>query len=115
MRFGERFDQIARFQFGRVEDHLLARLLELGNVVATDVLILDRQYPGFLPLAERPELHVPDYSAEARLMQMRRDLFLVEAAGGGYSRPQKLHCRIGKRCQEIAERVDPGAGCALLI
>jgi hypothetical protein len=47
MRFGERLDQIARFQFGRVEDHPLARLLELRNVVAADVLILDRQDPGF--------------------------------------------------------------------
>jgi hypothetical protein len=73
MRFGEGLDQIARFQFGRVEDHLLARLLELRNVVAADVLILDGQDPGFLPLTERPKFHIPDDSAEARLMQMRGD------------------------------------------
>src|ERR1700683_2375859 len=57
-RFGKRLDQLARFELGRIQDHLLAGHTELPDVPALDVLKLDRQDAGFLPLAGRSEFHV---------------------------------------------------------
>src|SRR5215475_13115154 len=92
--FGERIDQLPRLQFRRVEYDGLAGLPELVDVIPLDVLILDVEDPGFLPLAERTELDLADNGLERCIAHVVGELALVDAADSLYCASQDLHFRV---------------------
>ena len=87
---------------------MLARLLELIEILATDMLVLDRQNARLLPFAERAELHIANDRLEARIVEMSGKFSLIEAAGRGYRFPQNLERGVGERSEEITECIDSG-------
>src|SRR5947209_723702 len=94
LRFGEWVDQLSRFEFGRIKNRRLARLTELVDVVALDVLILDVEDPRLLPLTQRAEFHVSNDGLELRLVQIVGKLALIETADRGDRLRQNLHLGI---------------------
>src|ERR1700674_3465422 len=74
---GIRIEKLPRFELGRIEDHLAARLAELVDAGALDMLVLDEQHPALLPLAVVGELDVTDDGREFGRMDVGGDLGLV--------------------------------------
>src|SRR5437763_3812227 len=109
LRLGEWMDQLSGFEFGRIKNHGFAGLTELVDVVALDVLILDVENSGLLPLTERTEFHVANDGLELRLVQMIGKLALVEAADRGHRLSQDLHFGI-REWRPKAERIGAGRG-----
>ena len=112
---GERIFEGAGFERRRIEDHLLARQLELIDAVALDSLILHEQNARVRLLAGRAKPHVAGNRLERRLVQVVGQKFLVEALGGLDRLRDDLHARIGKRRSIEAQRVGALARGAALI
>src|SRR5689334_14652173 len=112
-RLGKRVDKLSRLELGWVHDHGLSRLTELIDVVAADVLVLDIEDARLLPFTERAEFHVPDDGLERGLVQVVRDLRLIDCADRANRLRQDLQLRIPERRPE-SDWVDATAAGALL-
>src|ERR1039458_3300210 len=76
----ERRPYVARFQFGRIDDDLLAGLFELLDVRADDVLILHQQNLRFGPFAIGSELNIADNGFKRCLVDVFGELVIIKAA-----------------------------------
>src|SRR5215212_2009520 len=92
----ERHLQVARLEALRMQDDLLAGLLELLDVVAGDALVLDEQDARLCPLAAVAELDVADDGLERVALQVVGELGVVERADRLHGRFQDLHLRVGE-------------------
>src|ERR1700733_8862963 len=60
-------DHIARLVLGRHYYDLRREVLELGEIVAPDMLELNLEHPRLRPLALGPEFHIPDHGLKRGL------------------------------------------------
>src|SRR6185295_933874 len=95
----ERTDEIAGFQFLREQDHLLARLAELLDVLVHNAAELGLQHRVFLALAVGSKAHRADDGLHLMLMQIFRDRLLVERADRLARRLDKLTAGVAERRQ----------------
>src|SRR4051794_9102203 len=106
-------DQIAGFQFLREQDHLLAGLAELLDVLVHDAAELGLQHRVFLALAVGPKAHRADDGLHLMLMKIFCDRLLVERAHRLDRRLDELAAGVAERREIIAERIDLGLNRAL--
>src|SRR6188474_1447130 len=89
----------------RIDDHLRARLLELVEPIALDVLVLHPEDARILPFAVRRIFDLADDGIEAVGLDVVPELLLIEAADGRHRLLQHLAVRVGEGWNEIAEQV----------
>src|SRR6476620_12793265 len=70
-----------RLVFSRRHHHLGRNVLELGEVVALDVLELDLQHPRLRPFAVGTEPHVAEHRRKGVGAEVVGELGIVEALG----------------------------------
>src|ERR1700690_4385156 len=98
----------ARFQFGRVDNDLLAGLLELLDVRTNNVLILHQQNSRLGPFALRREADIADDSLERFLVNVFGELTVIEASHRFDRLLENLHFRVGEGRNVDAKRGDAG-------
>src|SRR6185437_2949441 len=104
----ERTDQIARFELGRGQDHLPARLAELIDVLVDDSTELGHQRAGFLPLAVIGKYDRADDGLDLVGMEIFGDALLVQRLRRVDGLLHDLTRSVAVRREIVAERIDLG-------
>src|SRR5258708_39470151 len=97
-RLGVGVDERARGKICRPHDRLCSAVLEVGYIVALDILELDLKDAGFSPAAARAELHVTDDGLEGVSSGEARELCVVERARAHDGLLDDLH--LGERLRD---------------
>src|SRR5262249_12702001 len=101
-----RIYHLTRLVFSGRHHHLDRDVLELGEVVAPDVLELDLQHAGPRPFAVTTEPHVAKHGREGVGADVVAELGVVEARGRHDRLLEHLQLGIGPRHYVIAERIN---------
>src|SRR5512135_1753940 len=109
----ERGLHFARFEARRIQNDLLAGLLELLDVVADDAAILDIEHTWLSPFAAIAELDIADHGVEAHAADIVGELLIICRANRVNRRLENLQLRIGKGWDVYPERINTGLRRAL--